>query len=40
MNPTHTFLKKEKQIETKTTIRAILMSQSNDDEKKETQQKK
>jgi hypothetical protein len=32
LNPTHISPKKEKQLETKTTIRAVLMFQFNDDE--------
>ncbi len=40
LNPTHISLKKEKQLETKTTRRAVLMSQFDDDEKRDTLQKK
>jgi hypothetical protein len=40
LNPTHISLKKEKQLETKTTRRAFLMSQFDDDEEKEILQKR
>jgi hypothetical protein len=36
LNLAHIYPKKEKQLETRTTKRTILMSQSDDDEKKET----
>ncbi len=36
LNPTYISSKKEKQFKTKTTRRVILMSQSNDDEERET----
>jgi hypothetical protein len=36
LNPTHISFKKEKQPEIRTTRVVVLMSQSNDDEKRET----
>jgi hypothetical protein len=36
INPTHIFLKKEKQPEIQTTRRTIMMSQFYDDEERET----
>ncbi len=40
MNPTHISFKKEKQLEIRTTRRAIMMSQFDDDEERETLQKR
>ncbi len=40
LNPTHISPKKEKQLETRTTRRTILMSQFDDDEERKTLQKK
>ncbi len=40
LNPTHISFKKEKQLEIRTTRRAIMMSQFDDDEERETLQKR
>ncbi len=40
LNPTHICLKKEKQLKIRTTNKTILMSQFNDDEERNTQQKR
>ncbi len=40
LNRTHIFLKKEKQLETMTTITVVMMSQSNDDEERKTLHKR
>jgi hypothetical protein len=40
LNPTHIFPKKEKQLKIRTTIRIIIMSQFDDDEERETVQKR
>ncbi len=40
LNPTHIYPKKEKQLETRTTKRAIMMFQFDDDEEREILQKR